>query len=61
MEITLNGNVTVTGVEARVCLDIATRQALGRKKYPTELALNRKSSAPVSSTLMRKHSTMPLT
>ena len=30
----------VTGIEAEVCLDIAQRQALGKKKYSTELALN---------------------
>ena len=30
----------VTGIEAEVCLDIIARQAFGKKKYPTELALN---------------------
>lgn len=30
----------VTGIEARVCLDIAARQALGRKKYGMTLEDN---------------------
>lgn len=30
----------VTGIEARVCLDIATRQAVGRKKYGMTLEDN---------------------
>ncbi len=31
---------TVTGIEARVCLDIATRQAVGIKKYGMTLEDN---------------------
>jgi len=31
---------TVTGIEARVCLDIATRQAVGLKKYGMTLEGN---------------------
>ncbi len=31
---------TVTGIEARVCLDIATRQAVGIKKYGMTLEGN---------------------